>query len=141
MLMSLGNFVFELATLAPTEVNSQIDINWQKQNRFSERPSVQFTGISGETVNLSGRLYPTSKITGTASDLQKLKDMSVTGEEYVLVGGDGYVRGLFAIRSIAETHTVFLKDGQARKIEFRIRLERTDNERTTRLPRSTGLSR
>lgn len=138
MLMSLDDFVFELATLAPTEVAQQIDINWQSQNRYGGRPSYQFTGIGGETLTLSGALYPASKITGTAKDLQELRDMSVKGEDFVLVGGDGYVRGLFAIRSITETHTVFTKHGEAQKIEFQIGLERTDNERTTRLPRTQG---
>lgn len=133
MLMSLGEFVFERTSLAPGEMKDTLNANWPKQTRYGGRPSVQFTGIDGETKSLSGALYPASKITGTAKDLQEIKDMMTSGEDYVLVGGDGYVRGVFAITSLTETHTYLNTDGQARKIEFDMTLERTDDDRVERI--------
>lgn len=133
MLMSLGEFVFERATLAPNEVNKSLTANLPKQNRYGGRPAVQFAGIAGETVSMPGILYPGSKITGTAKDLQELKDMMVTGDDYVLVGGDGYVSGLFKISSITEKLTLLDGDGRAQKIEFDVALERTDDDRVERI--------
>lgn len=134
MLMSLGEFVFELGTLAPTNVQRELTVNWEKQNPYGGQPALQFTGIAGETLSMSGVLYPASKITGTAKDLQTIETMAKSGEDFVLAGGDGYVRGMFAILSLSETHTHLTPSGQARKIEFEISLERTDDDRTVRLP-------
>ena len=136
MLMSLDDFIFELGTLAPHEVNNTLSVSWQKQARFQGRPAVQFTGIEGETLSMSGVLYPTSQITGTAQDLGRIKDMAVSGDSYVLVGSDGYFNGEFAILSITEKHTVLDKLGRAQKIEFEIQLERTDDDRVARLPQN-----
>jgi len=72
-------------------------------------------------------------LTGTARDLQELKGMMVTGDDYVLVGGDGYVSGLFKISSITEKLTLLDGDGRAQKIEFDVALERTDDDRVERI--------
>lgn len=133
MLMSLGQFVFERGTLAPNEINISLTANWQKQSRYGGRPAVQYTGITGETVTMPGILYPGSKITGTATDLRDLRKMATSGEDYVLVAGDGYVNGLFAILSVTEKHTYLDKEGRAQKIEFEISLERTDHDRVERI--------
>lgn len=133
MLMSLGEFVFERGTLAPNEVNKSLTANLPKQNRYGGRPAVQFAGITGETVSMPGILYPGSKITGTAKDLLELEAMMVTGEDYVLAGGDGYINGLFKISSITTKSTLLDRDGRAQKIEFDVALERTDDERVERI--------
>lgn len=133
MLMSLGEFVFERGTLAPNKISTALNANWQKQNRYGGRPALQFTGITGETVTVPGVLYPNSKITGTDDDLQIIRDMMLAGEDYVLASGDGYINGVFAILSITETRSYLDAEGRPSKIEFEISLERTDNERTTRI--------
>ncbi len=129
MLMQLGDFIFELNTLAPDTLSKTVTATWPKQARYGGRPAAQFTGISGETVNISGVIYPFSGITGTTKDLGILGDMVTSGEDYILVAADGYIKGMFAVLSIAETHTYLDKAGSAQKITFTINLERTDDDR------------
>ena len=133
MLMSLGEFVFERGTLAPNTFSRSITANWQKLNRYQRRPSIQFTGITGETATIPGVIYPRSGITGDSEDLRQIEDMLTAGGEYVLVSGDGYVHGLFAILSLNETRSLLDGQGRPSKIEFEIQIERTDDERTERL--------
>jgi len=129
MLMQLGDFIFELASLAPDTLTKTITANWPKQTRYAGRPAVQFTGISGEAVSISGVIYPLSAITGTAKDLSAINEMVVGGEEHILVASDGYIKGMFAVISVTETHTHLDKLGSAQKITFTINLERTDDDR------------
>lgn len=129
MLMALGDFVFELKSLAPDSVNKTVTANWAKAERFNNRPALQYAGIEGETLTISGVLYPFSGITGTTNDLKQIGDMAASGEEFLLSAADGYIKGLFAILSVRETHMVLDKRGAAQKIEFEISLERTDDDR------------
>ncbi|MCF6219661.1 MAG: phage tail protein [Robiginitomaculum sp.] len=129
MLMQLGDFIFELATLAPDTLTRTVTANWPKQARYGGRPAAQFTGISGETVSVSGVIYPLSGITGTAKDLNIINEMITDGEDYVLAAADGYIKGVFAVLSVTESHTYLDKAGAAQKITFTINLERTDDDR------------
>ena len=131
--MQLGDFVFELSTLAPDNIDTSITAKWAKQARYGGRPALQFTGIEGETKTLAGVIYPSSGITGTAKDLDEIDKMITSGKPYILVGSDGFIKGQFAILSKAEKHSHIDKGGKAQKIEFTIALERVDNERINRL--------
>lgn len=131
--MSLGDFIFEISSLAPGATDSALKLSLPKHARHGGRPAVQFTGVENETVKFTGVIYPMSGITGTAKTLETIKDMAKTGESYVLAAGDGYIKGLFAIKSVTDKSSVMDKMGTAQKIEFTIDLIRTDNDRIVRL--------
>lgn len=122
MLMSLGMFGFELATLPFQDMSRDADWRHGSSPRFGARPASQYLGPGDETVNLSGVLLP--GVAGTASSLDTLKQMADQGEAWPLVDGTGQVHGAFAIGKVSERHSTFVAGGLARRIEFTIELKR-----------------
>ncbi len=133
MLMTLGEFTFELSTLAPSAIENSLSLSLPKHARHNGRPAVQFTGVDNETSKISGVLYPMSGITGTAKTLEQIRNMAKTGESYILAAADGYIKGEFSIKLVTEKSQAFDKKGTPLKIDFTIDLIRTDNERTITL--------
>lgn len=126
MMMGYGQFVFSLSTLAYQELQRQTSWRHPSTSVIGARPVRQFLGPGDDSINLSGLLAP--EMTG--------------GSAWPLVDGSGVVYGLFVIESLAETHTIFLPDGRARRIEFNLQLARVDDSRTesigTMAPASAG---
>lgn len=131
MMMTLGYFVFERST-TPYQ-SEQDDLNWRhpSQSRIGARPSSQFLGAGDQHKTLSGVLLP--EITGGRPSLDELTRMANTGQSYPLIDGGGRMHGLFVIESISTTRTEFFKDGAARRIEFSMKLKRTDEDDRSRL--------
>lgn len=122
MLMSLGMFTFELATLPFQDLGRKTDWRHGTSPRFGARPASQYLGPGDETVTLSGVLVP--GVAGAASSLATLKDMAGQGEAFPLVDGTGVVHGAFTIGTIDERQSNFTLGGIARKIDFTIELRR-----------------
>lgn len=131
MLMTLGLFVFELKSLPLKQL--QRSANWRhpKSERVGERAARQFLGPGDETIDLSGTLMP--EITGGPSNLDMVREMADQGKAWGLVDGNGSVWGQFVIESVQDTRSEFLPTGEARKIEFSLKLVRLDTRRTDQL--------
>ncbi|MBZ6064719.1 phage tail protein [Aeromonas schubertii] len=129
MMMTLGFFVFQRATVAP--LSQQDDRAWRHPGnaRVGARPAYQFTGADDETSTLSGVLYP--ELTGGPVSLDLLHDMAATGQAFPLIQGDGVMRGYFVIERTSITRSEFFADGAARKIEFTLSLKRVDDDGQT----------
>ncbi|MEJ1390122.1 MAG: phage tail protein [Candidatus Sedimenticola sp. (ex Thyasira tokunagai)] len=126
-MLTLGNFIFELRTTPFQQLRRSDSQRWGSQNRLGLRPALQDLGPGDETLSLSGVLHP--EITGGRVHLDKLRDMMHSGSAWVLIDGGGYVYGLWVIKNIDETSTLFFKDGAARRIEFSLNLTRVDDDR------------
>ncbi len=127
MLMSLGQFVWGINTLAYQSLKRSNSYRWASINRVGQRPARQYVGLGDDTINLSGWIAP--ELAGDRTSLDKLRAMASAGEPYVLVDALGGVYGLFVIESISETNSLFYPNGQPRKIEFDISLTRVDDNR------------
>lgn len=122
--MTLGMFVFEMDNLPYQELSRALDWRFAQTERFGARAASQFVGAGNETIAISGTLYPGT--IGEYADFQTLIDMANTGNQFALVNGHGDVLGQFIIKSMSDSKTLFVSNGNARKIDFSINLERVD---------------
>jgi len=126
MLMALGLFVFGMQTLPYQQLQRQVAWRHPTNSRVGARPSAQFVGRGDEIITLSGVLYP--EITGGRISLAALEAMADEGLAWPLIEGTGWVYGLYVVEELSTTSTAFFPDGAARKIEFSIKLKRTDDD-------------
>ncbi len=126
MLMALGLFVFGMKTLPYQQLQRQVTWRHPSSSVVGARPKRQFVGRGDEVITLSGVLYP--EITGGRISLAALEAMADEGMAWPLIEGTGWVYGLFVIEEMATTATAHFPDGAARKIEFTVKLTRTDDE-------------
>lgn len=125
MMMALGLFVFGLRTVPYQQLQRQIAWRHPANSRVGARPARQYVGKGDEIITLSGVLYP--EITGGKISLAALEMMADTGLAWPLIEGTGLFYGLYVIEEQASTHSEFFPDGAPRKIEFSLKLARTDD--------------
>ncbi len=73
MLMSLGQFVWGINTLAYQQLQRQTNWRWAAQNRVGQRPARQFVGEGDDTITLSGWLSP--ELVGDRNSIDTLRYM------------------------------------------------------------------
>lgn len=125
MMMALGLFVFGLHTVPYQQLQRQLTWRHPSNSRVGARATRQFIGRGDEIITLSGVLYP--EITGGKISLAALEAMADTGKAWLLIEGPGLIYGLYVIEEQATTHSEFFPDGAPRKIEFTLKLARTDD--------------
>jgi len=125
MMMVLGMFVFSLPTLAYQELQRQTQWKFASNARVGRRDAVQFTGKGDDLITLTGWIAP--ELTGSAFSLDALRLMADTGKSWFLIQGTGRIYGSYVIESMDEGRTVLDGDGDAKRIEFTIKLKRTDD--------------
>lgn len=125
-MMALGMFVFGLKSVPYQQLQRQMAWRHPSVSRVGKRPARQFTGPGDESITLSGVLYP--ELTGGKASLKVLETMAEKGKAWPLIEGTGLYYGLYVIEEISETDSVFFADGAARKIEFSLKLGRTDDD-------------
>ena len=123
-MMQLGSFQFGVKTAAYQELNRKNEYRWASQDRFGLRPTLQFTGIGAETIDLPGVIYP--EFRGGFSQIKSMRTMAATGQPNFMIAGDGAMMGRWVIDSIDEKQSVFAAIGKPRKIEFTLKLRRFD---------------
>ena len=116
MMMSLGLFIFSIETAAYQALQRSTSAEWAENKRIGQRAASQFIGPGADTISLTGTLLP--EFTGGVSNLDQVRMMMNRGKAYTLMDGRGHVLGFWSIRAVQETHSVFYRDGTARKIEF-----------------------
>ncbi|MCZ4281691.1 phage tail protein [Kiloniella laminariae] len=126
MLMSLGLFVFSQNQAPLQKTSRSSKENWSKSERFGVRPATQHIGPGEDTLRIDGIIAPA--IAGSPRNLDTLRRMMAEGKAWILTSGRGDVLGMWIIEGIDETRTHFTSDGQPRKIEFTISLERYGEE-------------
>lgn len=133
MMLSLGQFVFSLDTLAYQQLQRATDWRHAENSRVGARAASQFVGPGGDTITLDGVLLP--EVAGSRASLDTLRDMGSQGAAWSLVDGNGVVYGAFVLLSVHETNTLFFADGTPRRTEFTIELRRVDDGRVADNPR------
>lgn len=127
-LLCLGQFVFSLRTALPESLKRTSEWRHPSNSRSGARPARQYVGPGDDTVTLQGIIAP--PVTGTHASLEQLRTMANTGLAWVLVDGDGYVYGTYAIEHLDEDKTHLLATGTPRRVAFTLRLARTDDNLT-----------
>ena len=127
MMLALGLFVFSLPTLSYQELQRQTSWRFAETPVLNVRPRQQFIGLGNDTISLKGELRP--EIAGKAISLSYLRSMADTGKAWTLIDGAGRFYGLWIITELNETKSIFLSNGQAKKIDFDLNLKRIDDER------------
>ncbi|MEI9715972.1 phage tail protein [Moellerella wisconsensis] len=121
---ALGLFVFHLRTTPYEMMQINKKYRYGFNNRVGKRPAFQYLGPDNDDITLSGALYPS--LTGGRLSLLALELMADTGKAWSLIDGTGTIYGMFVIEEITQSKSYFFSDGAARKIEFTLKLKRTD---------------
>lgn len=135
MMMSLGQFVFSLTTLAYQDLQRQTSWRHAANSRVGARPARQFLGPGDDTITLSGLVA--LELTRNTASLDEIRTMADTGKAWPLVDGAGYVYGQWVIEGLTTTNTLFLPNGMPRRVEFQLTLTRVDDDRTDTLRNTT----
>lgn len=121
---ALGLFVFQLNTTPYQMMQINQKYRYGVNNRVGKRPAVQFIGLDNDDVTLSGTLLPS--LTGGRLSLLVLEQMAETGRAWSLIDGTGNIYGMYVIEEITQSKSEFFVDGAPRKIDFTLKLKRTD---------------
>ena len=121
VMLGLGEFRFEIATLAYQKFSLSQSWRWQEQARINRDPSMQFVGRNVGEIELDGVIYPSFK--GGLGQVDAMRSLANAGKPLQLVDGLGRIWSTWVITEISDTRTVFADDGQPRKLEFRIKLK------------------
>lgn len=125
-MIALGYFIFMRSTVPYQNSSREMTWNHPQNNVVGAMPKSQFTGKAGETIELSGDLYP--EITGGNLSLFALEMMAEQGTPYPLIAGATFMlQGWFVITKISRQDTLFFADGTPRKISFTVSLQRVDD--------------
>ena len=126
MMMSLGTFVFSLATAAYQQLQRQMSWRHPTSERVGARAARQYVGPGEETIDLSGVIH--AELAQDLLTLDVLRELAAEGRPLALVEGNGTVYGAYVILSINEGRTEFFSDGTPRRIEFQLQLGRADDD-------------
>ena len=122
VLAMLGNIAFAATAASFERMQRTATQRWQAQPRIGRRPAWQHTGPGRETLILEGVVFPAFRA-GPAA-IQRLDELARRAEPQRLVDGAGGVHGLWVLTRIEETRTGMFSNGAARKIAWRIELQR-----------------
>lgn len=125
-LMTLGMFVFSMDSALYDSLTRSREWRHATAERFGARAASQFIGPGNDNVSLSGRIVP--EIAGRYSAIETLADMAKTGDAYPLIDGLGRILGHYRIVRLDEDHVAIMAGGLPRMLDFRLELERTDDD-------------
>lgn len=136
MLMALGQFVFQLSTVAYHELQRATAWRHGASSRVGAREALQFVGPGEDTLILTGTLVP--ELAGRLDSLDTLRAMADAGRAYAMVDGTGRVMGAWVILRLQQTASALTQDGLPRRTDFTLELKRTDDERVDSAGTPTG---
>ena len=128
MLLSLGQFVFDVDTMTFSELQRSRSWSHASNSIAQGRDKYQFTGAGEESVTIPFMIYQSHGF-GDRQSIDDLSEMADSGSGFVLVDGSGYIYGVFVITAIDETRSHMTNLGVARKIDGTMKLVRVDDDR------------
>lgn len=124
-MMTLGQFVFGLDTVAYQEMQRATDWRHPSNSRVGARPARQYVGQGDDTITFTGLFVP--EFRGGRKTLDELRKMADAGSAYAMVNGAGDNLGAWVIQRLSENGSVFIKEGLPRRIDFSVELARVDD--------------
>lgn len=128
MILSLGQFVFNVDTMTFNEIQRSRSWSYGSNSIAQGRDQHQFTGAGEETITIPFMIYQSHGF-GDRQSIDDLSEMADSGSGYVLIDGSGYIYGVFSITSLDETRSHITNIGVARKIDGTMKLMRVDDDR------------
>ena len=128
IMLALGDFRFEIATAAYQKLAYSQSWRWPEQARITREPALQFMGKNAAEIDLDGVIYPSFK--GGLGQIEAMRALADQGKPLSLVDGLGRVWGAWVITDLGDTRTLFTDDGQARRLEFRLKLKAYGEDET-----------
>ncbi len=122
MMMIFGMFVFSIPTATYQSLQRTTNWNHASNTRVNSMPAYQYVGKGEDSITLDGSIVPEF---GSQLSLTALRLMGDTGKSFPLIAGNGKIYGLWILESIDETQTYFFKNGKPRKVEFSLKLKKT----------------
>ena len=126
MLTQLGDFQFNLSTIAAQEVERISQYRFAEQERIGQQNLLQAVGRENEIIRITGWLSPELQAIygGRGNPLDELRMIADTQEPQILITEDGRNLGYWVIFGINTRSSLFLPRGQgARRMEFTIQLK------------------
>lgn len=122
VMMQLGSFQFGINTAAYQELRRRSEYNWASQDRFGKLPALQYTGPAGDSITLTGVIYPEWR--GGNGRLDELRALAAQGRPQTLIDGAGRLMGSWVIESVEESQSTFAAAGMPRKQEFTLQIRK-----------------
>lgn len=121
VLLTLGSYQFGMSTAAHDSMVRTRKYRWVQQQRLSREPASQYVGPGDTTIELKGSIYPHFR--GGLGQIDDMKDEADQGTPLTLVDGRGNNLGQFCIKTLKDTETRFIGEGQPRRIDFSMSLQ------------------
>lgn len=125
--MIFGMFVFSIPTATYQSLQRTTAWNHASNDRVGSSPAYQYVGKGEDGITLDGSIVPEF---GMQLSLTALRVMGDTGKSFPLIAGNGKIYGLWKLDEVSETQTYFYKNGLARKVEFSLKLTKTQSAGT-----------
>lgn len=125
VMMRLGDYSFSLDTAAYQQLMRVTRYRWAAQPRVGAHDALQFTGHGEDQITLTGRIYPGWR--GGTGQIAAMRDQAGEGQPLLLVDGNGFIHGRWAIESIEEQADVFAPAGVPRRQQFTLQLRFFDD--------------
>ena len=119
-MMTLGEFPFRVLDVPLDEIERFASWRWAALEGIGARPAWQYLGPGQESVTLNGVSFPAHA--GRTDPAAALRAEAGRGEPLRLMGGEGRVLGMWAVRRIEERRTQLIDSGAPRRVEYRIEL-------------------
>lgn len=125
MLLLVGPLGFQVTGPHFDKLRHSYDFIWPKHDRFASPPAYQFTGAGPEAVDIEGTVYPEY-----FPGLERLRQLAGRASQpQVVVSGSGDVFGLWIVLGLDTRQSYFDRDGNPRKVDFRIEMEKYQGQR------------
>lgn len=121
IMMALGDYRFSLSTAAYKDLERTSEWRWAKQERMGRKPARQFNGPDGDSLTLTGTIYPHFR--GGLGQINAMRKEADKGKPLILVDGTGKVWGKWCIVKAHERQSQFLPNGVPLKMDFDLSLE------------------
>ncbi|MGE5509918.1 MAG: phage tail protein [Bacteroidota bacterium] len=111
---------FGVDDLPQTGLDRNLELRFDGAKRLGRRVAQQFLGVGEETVSIKGTIYPPQF--GSFEMLEEMREEAMLGRPRAVVTRYGRYEGIWCIKAIKDTQTVYFKNGYPRKVEFTLEL-------------------
>ncbi|MCJ9428536.1 phage tail protein [Kordiimonas marina] len=116
VLMTWGDFRFEVAWGAYQELSRSTAFQWAMQPLVGQPNDRQFMGLASDTITIQGTLYTSFR--GGPKNIEALRAQGGKGKPAILTDGRGNVYGKWVLLNVTERHTKLIANGAPAKVEF-----------------------
>lgn len=121
--MALGAFRFSVFSAAYQGFSRAASHRWAAMDRIGRAPAHQYLGPEAEEIGIEGVIFPGYEYSLLGGNqISQMRAQAGLGQPLMLVDGLGFVWGRWVVRSVTEDQSVFMPDGAARRIGFRLQL-------------------